>query len=694
MRYKSLFAIIVFVLLTSINVNADPLEPPYVSASQESPSISASQEPANVNASLGPGHISFTQGDVQIRSQGGDKWFPAAVNTPVLKGDSLWVPKGGRLELLLPSGVYVRVDSNTYVDIRAMNDKDAGIYLAAGKVYVYFRPYEAYSLEISTPTIAVRSDYSSDFMMNVDQTGVTNVKVTRGEVYTEDKTSRRTLTAVTSARDSLNEWEAWNLERNATLALSASEVSYVPDTLRACAPGLGQYGRWVHTDHYGDVWTPTVSVGVEWSPYRVGKWAWIGNDYVWISYEPWGWMPYHYGRWTYDAAFGWGWIPPVAASVVWGPGFVGWVNTSEYVAWFPLGPADVYYGHGYYGPGSVNIASLSVNFRNVDYRYRNFYARAGLTTVAVVSFNSGNYRPSAHNPNAFRAFAGRNALTAQNVRFGRPNISNSGAMAARMPVIRNIPHSALPPSRYASVSPMTRGPVSHGSAMLGSRMSHGSTMSGSTMSHGNSMSGINPANRGINTSHAPTIGPHGQAGQSASQAHPLTPQAQTRKANIAGNSINQRTSHSQASMGFNTPKATQHYNQGASQRYYNSASRGHASTGYNTPGASQHYNQGASQRYHNSASQGQASTGYNTPGASQHYNQGASQRYHNSASQHQPSIGSYAPQAPQGHQAHQERQAPQAPQGHQAPQEHQAPQAPQGRQAPQAPQGHQGHRAH
>ncbi|MBF0563819.1 MAG: FecR domain-containing protein [Nitrospirae bacterium] len=614
MKNKSLLTITAFLLLTSINVNADSVGPPQIAAPQGLPQATASKEPANLDPSLGPGHISFLQGYVQIKGQGGDKWLPAAVNTPILKGDSLWVPNGGRLELQLPDGAYVRLDSNTSVDISDIEGKDSRISLHAGKIYVYSKPYEAYSLEISTPTIVVRSNYSSVFMMNAGETGVTDVKVTRGKVFTEDKTGRHTLTAVKSARGSLSEWEVWNLERDATLALSAYGESYVADKLRACAPSLSRYGRWVHTTHYGEVWTPTVSVG--WTPYRDGRWAWIGGDYVWISYEPWGWMPYHYGRWAYDVAFGWGWIPPLAVSVAWGPGFVGWVNTPAFVGWFPLGPSDVYYGYGYFGPGSVNIASVGVNFGTVAYGYRNFYARAGFTTVAMASFNSGNYRPSAPNPTQLQALMGRNALTTQNVSFGRPNITSARAIAARMPSIRNIPNSALPPSRLASVSTVTR----------------------SAMSSGRSLWGINPGSRGINTGQTSTIGPHGQASSFASQARPFA--TQTRQANIAGNSMqqrmSQRASQSQASTGFNTPRASQRFHQNT-----HAAPQSRASTGFYTPGATQRFHQNT-----RAASQSQASTGFYTPRATQ--------RYHQGGFQHQSSMSFAAPQyrsfaAPQGH---------------------------------------------
>jgi hypothetical protein len=96
---------------------------------------------------------------------------------------------------------------------------------------------------------------------------------------------------------------------------------------------LAPYGTWMDYAPYGSVWRPTVAVGF--SPYLTnGYWFYSTYGWTWYSYYSWGWAPFHYGRWHFDVAFGWLWIP----DTVWGPGWVAWRTGGGYCGWAPLGP--------------------------------------------------------------------------------------------------------------------------------------------------------------------------------------------------------------------------------------------------------------------------------------------------------------------------------------------------------------------
>ena len=43
--------------------------------------------------------------------------------------------------------------------------------------------------------------------------------------------------------------------------------------------------------------------------------------------SPWGWAAYHYGRWTYDPAYSWVWVP----GYQWAPAWVTWRYSPEYI---------------------------------------------------------------------------------------------------------------------------------------------------------------------------------------------------------------------------------------------------------------------------------------------------------------------------------------------------------------------------
>jgi hypothetical protein len=94
---------------------------------------------------------------------------------------------------------------------------------------------------------------------------------------------------------------------------------------------LNQYGDWVNVNQYGRVWQP--SVVNNWQPFTNGHWAFDGNDWVWVSYEPFGWIVYHYGSWEFSPTYGWLWIP---ARDQWSPARVQWVDYGDNVCWAPL----------------------------------------------------------------------------------------------------------------------------------------------------------------------------------------------------------------------------------------------------------------------------------------------------------------------------------------------------------------------
>jgi hypothetical protein len=94
---------------------------------------------------------------------------------------------------------------------------------------------------------------------------------------------------------------------------------------------LNQYGEWVDANPYGRVWHPEVVNN--WQPFTNGHWAYDGNDWVWVSYEPFGWIVYHYGSWEYSPDYGWLWIP---ARDQWSPARVQWVDYDDNVGWAPM----------------------------------------------------------------------------------------------------------------------------------------------------------------------------------------------------------------------------------------------------------------------------------------------------------------------------------------------------------------------
>lgn len=100
---------------------------------------------------------------------------------------------------------------------------------------------------------------------------------------------------------------------------------------------LEPYGYWREVGEYGYCWQPA-DVDADWRPYSDGRWVYTDAGWTWESHEPFGWAVYHYGRWANLDEIGWVWVP----GTEWGPAWVSWRHSPQYVGWAPLPPEAVF----------------------------------------------------------------------------------------------------------------------------------------------------------------------------------------------------------------------------------------------------------------------------------------------------------------------------------------------------------------
>jgi len=158
---------------------------------------------------------------------------------------------------------------------------------------------------------------------------------------------------------------------------------------------LDEYGHWRTVAEYGPVWTPD-RVPAGWAPYRDGHWAWVEPwGWTWIDDAPWGYAVSHYGRWAYVRS-SWVWVPaPVRSRAYYAPALVAFIGGPNFsislssggsgVAWFPLGPREVYrppyqVSRGYFenvnrsntnvSPATITNVYNNVNVTNITYANR------------------------------------------------------------------------------------------------------------------------------------------------------------------------------------------------------------------------------------------------------------------------------------------------------------------------------------
>ncbi len=409
-----------------------------------------------------PGNIylRYLEGDVQVKTVDAKEWLPASINMPLTDSDQIWVPDNGKAELFLRNGTIVRLDRNTFLEMSSPADKQTRFYLGAGRVYGNVIVEKGNAVILETPAASFIAHTNSVFRIDVAENEDSTASVFQGELYADRGTGQMRIGAgerMVLKRDAqypvlakllpTDEWEQWNKQRDREFARpeSGNATAYLPDELKHYSYDLNKNGKWVLEQEYGYVWTPTVIVVQNWSPYRVGRWVWMHGDYVWISYEPWGWAPYHYGRWAFIKARGWCWVPPRRGFAYWGPGYVGWVHTPTCVSWVPLAPREVYYGRGYYGPYSVNVKNVTVQNIAVNRPvHKNIHVKNAITAMHRDTFVTGRQVKPAPKENLF--------LREKRI-MGAPEIRPE--KTTLMPVIKDIPKTKQPPAWIAGMKPGT-----------------------------------------------------------------------------------------------------------------------------------------------------------------------------------------------------------------------------------------------
>ena len=403
------------------------------------------------SAGLGELRLSHLEGDVLIRTVDTSEWSPAVINFPLRDGDQLWVPEEGLAEIESRRGSVIRLNERTAFDILAVDNDALQFYLDLGMAYVNARGERETTLQLDTPLSSVRVYERAKFNVDVSNNGEADISVFEGEILAESRKGQTMVEAGNmlsmgedwadlSPLGRPDEWERMNHEQDRKIEERRKSVRYLPEELAGYSSDFDDNGEWVDLPSHGYVWRPRVQISVDWSPYHNGRWVWIGNDYVWIANESWGWAPYHYGRWSFVARYGWCWVPPPRHEVYWGPGYVGWVHTSTYVAWVPLAPREVYYGHGYYGPNSVDITHVDVNTIVVNNVYKNVSVDNSVTIVHNDTFLQGKQ---------VQVKVKGNPFLKEKISVGRPRIRP--VKATMMPSFNKIPPTKEPPDKFKSV---------------------------------------------------------------------------------------------------------------------------------------------------------------------------------------------------------------------------------------------------
>jgi len=348
-------------------------------------------------------------GSVSVQPAGADEWGDAAVNRPISTGDKLWSDQNSRAELGLGSAA-IRLGSNTAFTILNLTDQIAQISINEGTVNVHLRTLgDNESFEIDTPNLAFSLLRPGDYRVGVNENGDTSIVTVRGgqgevtgggQAFTIYANQTATfvgtdqLTPDVGTAVPADDFDAWCSGLNVREDRAPRYVSQ--DVVGA--EDLDDNGRWQNVPEYGQVWVPN-GVVAGWQPYRYGHWTWISPwGWTWVDDASWGYAPFHYGRWVMVGGY-WGWTPgPVVVGVrpVYAPALVAWVGggagfgvgVGVGVAWFPLGPREVYmppYAVSRVYVTNVNVTNTVVERTTVTNVYNNYQSHTTINNVTYVN---------------------------------------------------------------------------------------------------------------------------------------------------------------------------------------------------------------------------------------------------------------------------------------------------------------------
>jgi hypothetical protein len=422
--------------------------------------------------------LSYTKGAVSFQPAGTDDWVDAIVNRPMTTGDKLWSDSGARAALHIGSAS-INLSQNTGFSFLNLTDNTAQLQLTAGAIRIRVKHLgDDEDFEVDTPNLAFTILTPGIYKISVNEAGDTTIIVDRkgqgqvtgggseydvyaGDVGTFYGTDQISEDVQDLDQDDNDDFELWSEQRDHHEDISIS-AQYVSDEAIGY-DDLDDNGGWRPVPEYGTIWFPHTAM-VGWAPYHYGHWAYVAPwGYTWVDDAPWGFAPFHYGRWV-NVSGAWGWVPcpPRPAVVVYGgpvyvrpyyaPALVAWVGGPGFsigvgvggggfaagvnVAWFPLGPREVFvpsYPVSRNYVTNVNISNTRVETTVVNNYYNTVVVNK---TVNVTNITYVNQRvPGAVVATSPTAFTGGGSVSRNFVQVDARVVASAPVAAMTPPAV-------------------------------------------------------------------------------------------------------------------------------------------------------------------------------------------------------------------------------------------------------------------
>ena len=238
------------------------------------------------------GRLVDVQGAVSRYEGEQGQWTDAERNRPLTTGDRLYTDARATAEVRIGSTL-VRLSEATELELLRVDDDHIALRLHRGSLALQVRAREvAAEIELVTAEASLRPQRSGLYRLDraddvtqatalrgalrVDERGGFTIETgQRLELWREgDERGVLRSRMGTPVQDGFTSWVMAE-DRRDDAGVSQRYVS--PEMTGA--EDLDRHGSWEQHPEYGAVWLP-LSVGVDWAPYRYGRWAWV---------QPWGW---------------------------------------------------------------------------------------------------------------------------------------------------------------------------------------------------------------------------------------------------------------------------------------------------------------------------------------------------------------------------------------------------------------------
>src|SRR5215208_1119148 len=384
------------------------------------------EQSASAEALPNAARIQRIEGDVALNnsdagSAASDQWIAATDNQPFSVGDRIYTRDNSHASLAFTGRNFARLNSNTSLDVLALNDERTQLALRDGSAMFDVGYLDSGDLfEVATPYGAVDFQQPGLYNVGIDNgqvlvsvlSGLAQVvglggtgQISKGEMLTLiGQTAADVVLSRLDGRDAGylvddyygyqypqyydGRYRDYNAYVNDPYYFDPYRRNVSYQYVNSYVPGLydlDYYGDWRNLDGYGYAWAPRVNSG--WMPYQTGYWY---TEYpygpTWVSSEPWGYAPYHYGRWAF-VGDRWYWVPEtVNTSPVYSPALVAFMPFGENeIGWVPLGPGDVYVPRYYNESWQPNYLTRDDQYQRVV----NLNVPGAVTVVSVEDFTRG-----------------------------------------------------------------------------------------------------------------------------------------------------------------------------------------------------------------------------------------------------------------------------------------------------------------